>query len=63
VLTFKDVEDTIGTFDGESAKTIDEWITSFEEAVKLCNWNEIQKMIYARNLLRGSAEIFVQRRA
>jgi len=62
VLTFKNVEDTIGTFDGESAKTIDEWIASFENAAKLCNRNDIQKMIYAEKLLRGSAKIFVQRR-
>jgi len=59
VLTFKDVEDTIGTFDSESAKTIDEWIESFEDAAKLCKWNNVQKMIYAKKLLRG--EIFQQK--
>ena len=35
------------------------WIENFEETAEMCNWTEVQKIIYAKKLLRGSAKIFI----
>jgi len=61
ILTFKDIED-LRTFDGKCRKIIDKWAKNFENAAKLCIWNNIQEMIYAKKLLRRSANVFVERK-
>lgn len=60
LLTFKDVEDSIDTFSGDDGKNIKQWIKDFDETATLCQWNDVQKTIYARRLLRGSARLFVK---
>lgn len=60
LLIFKDVEDSIDTFSGDDGTNIKQWIKDFDETASLCRWNDIQKAIYARRLLRGSAKLFVK---
>ncbi|CAD1470251.1 unnamed protein product, partial [Heterotrigona itama] len=47
LLTFRDVKESMSVF------------SEFEEMAELCNWTDVQKIIYAKRLLRGSAEMFV----
>lgn len=54
-FTFKDVEDALEVFTGETTKTVDEWVKHYEEVAKTCGWNEIQMYLFARKLLRGAA--------
>ncbi|XP_029178535.1 uncharacterized protein K02A2.6-like [Nylanderia fulva] len=60
LLTFKDVEDAIDTFSGDDGKNVKQWIRDFDETASLCQWNDVQKTIYVRRLLRGSAKLFVK---
>lgn len=60
VLTFKDVEDSIDTFSGDDGTNVIQWIQNFEETASLCQWNEVQKMVYVKKLLRGSARLFIK---
>lgn len=60
VLTFKDVEDSIDTFSGDDGHNIKQWIRDFEDTANLCKWNGVQKAIYAKKLLRGSARLFIK---
>jgi len=60
VPTFKDVEESVDTFSGDDGKDIKSWIKEFEDLAKLCEWNTMQKTIYAKRLLRGSARLFVK---
>lgn len=60
VPTFKDVEESIDTFSGDDGKNVKLWIKEFEELAKLCEWNTVQKTIYAKRLLRGSARLFIK---
>lgn len=53
---FKDVEDALEKFSGESERNVDAWITSYEAVATTCNWNDIQKYLYARKLLIGAAK-------
>ena len=33
------------------------WLQEFEEMAEFCNWTDVQKIIYAKRLLRGSAKM------
>lgn len=60
LLTFMDVEDSIDTFSGDDGKNIGQWIRDFDETANLCQWNNVQKTIYVKRLLRRSARLFVK---
>lgn len=47
------------TFSGDDKVDVTKWITDFEEMAELCKWSDIQKVAYAKRLLRGSAKLFV----
>lgn len=59
-FAFKDVEDALTCFDGESEKNIADWFEEFEEVATVCNWSSIQKYLYARKLLKGAARMAIQ---
>lgn len=56
-LTFRDVEDALETFSGDRNHNFQRWVTAFEETAQLYEWSEIQKVIYAKRLLRGSVKL------
>ncbi|CAD1472036.1 unnamed protein product [Heterotrigona itama] len=35
------------------------WLQEFEEMAELCDWTDVQKIIYAKRQLRSSAKMFV----
>lgn len=57
---FKDVKDSIDTFNEDDGRNIKQWIRDFEETASLCEWSEVQKTIYAKKLLRGLARLFIK---
>ncbi|EZA56078.1 hypothetical protein X777_03904, partial [Ooceraea biroi] len=59
-LTFQDVEASMDTFSGDSKLDVIRWIEEFEEMATLCEWSDIQKVVYAKRLLRGPAKLFIQ---
>ena len=59
-LTFRDIEDSIRTFDGKEGYPIETWIEDFEETASLMGWNELQKLVFAKKSLRGIAKLFIQ---
>ena len=58
-LTFRDVEASLEQFSGDDKTSIKRWIKDFEEMSTLCELSDIQKVAYAKRLLRGSAKLFV----
>lgn len=54
-FVFKDVEDSLEKFTGETTQTVTEWVTNFENIATTCGWNDIQKYLFARKLLQGAA--------
>jgi len=59
-LTFTDIEHCIDTFSGDDGMNVMWWIEDFEDMATLCGWNDEYKTIYAKKLLRGSAQSFVK---
>lgn len=60
VPTFKDVEESIDGFSGDDGKDVKLWIKEFKDMAELCEWDTMQKTIYAKRLLRGSARLVVK---
>lgn len=54
-FTFRDVEDALEKFSGESETNIETWLANFEDVATTCKWNDIQKYLFARKLLIGAA--------
>lgn len=59
VLTFRDVEESMNTFSGDDNVNVQSWLSELEEMCDLCDWTDVQRVIYAKKLLRGSAKLFV----
>ncbi|KAG5892272.1 hypothetical protein JTB14_034223 [Gonioctena quinquepunctata] len=59
-LTFKDVEDSIRTFDGKDNYPVRKRIGDFEEISEMTGWNDLQKLIFAKKSLKGLAKLFIQ---
>ncbi|KAK9751619.1 Retrotransposon gag protein [Popillia japonica] len=60
MMTFKDIEETLSTFSGRDNYTIDKWIDEFEDVSILMNWNEVEKLIYGKRLLKDDALLLVR---
>ncbi|KAH1009954.1 hypothetical protein HUJ05_004329 [Dendroctonus ponderosae] len=59
-LTFRDIEDSIRSYDGTPGYPIQKWIQDFEEIAEITQWNDLQKLILAKKSLSGLARLFVQ---
>lgn len=59
IISFRDIEDALEYYDGESNKDVDEWLTEFGEVADTCQWSDIHKLIYARRQLKGAAKLAV----
>lgn len=59
VLTFKDVEEALDPFDGKTGQSVKRWVSQFEDTATMCEWTPVQRLLYAKRLMRGSAKSFV----
>jgi len=59
LFTIKDVEGSISHFSGDDKMRVEKWIEEFEDMSALLGWNELQNVIYAKRLLRGSAKQYI----
>lgn len=54
VLIFRNVEESMNTFSGDDNVNVQSWLSEFEEMCDLCDWTDMQRVIYAKKLLRSS---------
>lgn len=59
-FTFKDIEDSMNTFDGSDNFSVKFFIEEFEQNARMLDWNDEQKVVYAKRLLRGKAKLLVR---
>ncbi|XP_055910566.1 uncharacterized protein LOC129944932 [Eupeodes corollae] len=59
-FTLRDIQDSLAHFDGTGSVDINLWIQEFEENAIAVDWDEIQMYIYAKQLLKGAAKLFVR---
>lgn len=59
-FTFHDIGDSLEKFSGErSDRGVLEWLNDFEKTCDNFGWNSVQKFVYGRRLLKGTAKLFV----
>lgn len=54
---FRDVEETIRDFKGDDDFTIERWVADFENAASLFGWSDLQKVIFAKKIIKSSCYI------
>ncbi|KAM8702303.1 hypothetical protein ACLKA7_007645 [Drosophila subpalustris] len=58
-ISFRDVEESIRSFDGTNTIPVEVWIKEYEEQATLMQWNEFQKFLFGKKALKGIAKLFV----
>ncbi|XP_036347175.1 uncharacterized protein LOC118756523, partial [Rhagoletis pomonella] len=59
-FTLKDLGDCISPFTGEGSVDIKFWVNEFEMNAAIVKWNDLQKFVYGKQLLRGAAKLFIK---
>lgn len=57
-FTLRDVQDSVWTFSGDGLPEIGQWLNEFEDCSCAVRWNDLQKFIYAKQLLTSAARTF-----
>lgn len=59
-MTYRDVEGSIKPFNGKDAYPIEKWIADFEDTATLFKWTELQRVIFAKKSLTGTAKMLIE---
>lgn len=59
-LSFKDIEDSLKKFNGDDAYKVKCWAKEVEQNSAIFGWNELQKFVFAKKLLEGTAKRFLR---
>ena len=59
-FTLKDIQNSISSFGGSQSENVGQWVDEFEDNATAVGWNKLQKFIYAKQLLKGAAKMFVK---
>ncbi|XP_065355311.1 uncharacterized protein LOC135949685 [Calliphora vicina] len=58
-INYRDIEDSIPSFDGDGNMPIDVWIDEFEETSSIMGFDDFQMFIFAKKSLKGLAKLYV----
>lgn len=59
-FSFRDIESALNTFNGRDNYRIEVWIEEFEEYAQVFKWNDLQKLVYAKRMMKDSAKLFLR---
>lgn len=59
-ISFTDLEKSMTSFNGDDAYGIETWIKEFEDIATLMEWNNLEKLVYSKRLLSGTARLFLR---
>ncbi|KAJ0180807.1 hypothetical protein K1T71_004211 [Dendrolimus kikuchii] len=59
-ISFSDMERSMTTFTGDDTYPIAIFIEEFEDVAEMMHWTNIEKLIYAKRLLNGTAKLFLR---
>lgn len=59
-MTFRDVQNTIRSFNGEDSYSVEFWIRDFEEIAEIMGWSDLEKLVCARRSMSGVAKQYIQ---
>lgn len=58
-MSFRDVEDSIRTFNGDDTIPVETWLNEFEEMAVIMHWDKFQMYVFAKKAIRGLAKTFI----
>lgn len=56
---FSDVKRAVPFFYGNDDEDVRKWLNNFEECAKRMHWCSLEKLIFARQLMKGDAQLFL----
>lgn len=59
-FVYRDIENSIQSFSGDDHIQIGRWVENFEDTAEMMQWNQIQKLVYGKRALTGTASHVVQ---
>ncbi|KAH8318462.1 hypothetical protein KR067_002421, partial [Drosophila pandora] len=59
-FTLRDVQDSVSSFSGSEQEDVNHWVSEFEDVAFTVGWDELQKFIYAKQLLAGAAKLYIK---
>lgn len=59
-ISFKDLEKSMTLFTGDDSYPIETFFDEFEDTAQIMNWSRVEKLIYAKRLLDGTAKLFLR---
>lgn len=59
-ISFKDLEKSMNIFTGDDTYPIETFIDEFEDTANIMKWTKVEKLIYAKRLLDGTAKLFLR---
>lgn len=59
-IKFEDIQSTFREFRGETNQNVHTWVTNFEAQCDAFELTILQKYIFARKLLKGNANLFLE---
>lgn len=60
VFSFRDIEESLSTFSGDDAYNVRKWIEDTECSAEMFAWNGLQKLMFGKRLLKGTAKMFLR---
>lgn len=58
-LSLRDIQDSIDEFSGDDGKSVISWLRNFGEHCEILDMTMLQKFVFAKKMLRGSAKSFI----
>lgn len=59
-FTFRDIEHALNAFSGKDSYRIETWMNEFEDYARMFSWNDMQKLFYAKRLMKDTAKLFLR---
>jgi len=59
-FTLRDVQDSISSFSGTETEDVNHWLSEFDDVAITVGWNNLQRFIYAKQLLKGAAKLYIK---
>lgn len=59
-FTLREIADSLTSFSGAGSLSVEDWLDEFNENAEAVHWNSLQKVIYAKQLLKGAAKLFIK---
>lgn len=58
--SFRDVEEALIKFSGDDTYSIVKWVEDLEEMATVLKWSDVEKLIFGKRLLTGTAALFIR---